>query len=124
LAALFPYSRVNPSMHLVYLCGEYPPASHGGIGTFTRAMAHAMTARGHTVTVLGVQRGLTAVHDARDGLVRCYVSPRVRAACGRRGGGVGALAHARALGRALAAVHALADENSRALWSHASTSAS
>ena len=64
-AARFPYSRVNPSLHLVYLCGEYPPASHGGIGIFTRAMAHAMVARGHTVTVLGVQRGLGAVHDER-----------------------------------------------------------
>ena len=104
-------------MHLVYLCGEYPPASHGGIGSFTRAMAHAMTARGHTVTVLGVQRGLSAVPDERDGLVRVLRLP----SCG---GGVGALADARALGRALAAVHALADENSRALWSHASTSAS
>ncbi|MCA2987974.1 MAG: glycosyltransferase family 4 protein [Gemmatimonas sp.] len=90
---------MNPSLHLVYLCGEYPPASHGGIGTFTRAMAHAMVARGHTVTVLGVQRGLGAVRDERDGLVRVLRLPS-------RGGGAGALADARALGTALATVHA------------------
>ena len=86
-------------LHLVYLCGEYPPASHGGIGTFTRVMAHAMAARGHTVSVLGVQPGLAADVREDDGPVRVWrLAPHGR--------GVGALRNARALTGVLAALHA------------------
>jgi glycosyltransferase involved in cell wall biosynthesis len=45
-------NRVAP-MHVVYLCNEYPPAAHGGIGSFTQTMARALAARGHKVTVVG-----------------------------------------------------------------------
>ena len=40
-------------MHIVFLCNEYPPAAHGGIGSFTQTMALALNANGHTVTVIG-----------------------------------------------------------------------
>jgi len=40
-------------MHLVFLCNEYPPAPHGGIGSFTQTMARTLAARGHKVTVVG-----------------------------------------------------------------------
>lgn len=40
-------------MKIAYVCDEYPPAPHGGIGTFTRTIALAMTDAGHKVTVVG-----------------------------------------------------------------------
>ena len=40
-------------MHVVFLCNEYPPAPHGGIGSFTQTMARTLAARGHNVTVVG-----------------------------------------------------------------------
>jgi len=47
-----PRGGVAP-MHLVFLCNEYPPAPHGGIGSFTQTMARTLAARGHKVTVVG-----------------------------------------------------------------------
>lgn len=40
-------------MHICYLCSEYPPAPHGGIGTFVQTTARALVGRGHHVTVIG-----------------------------------------------------------------------
>ena len=40
-------------MKIAYVCSEYPPAPHGGIGTFVQTMARAMVARGHIVSVVG-----------------------------------------------------------------------
>lgn len=40
-------------LKLVYLCNEYPPAPHGGLGTFTAVLARRMAARGHSVHVVG-----------------------------------------------------------------------
>lgn len=47
-----PSRRATP-MHIVFLCNEYPPATHGGIGSFTQTMALALDAKGHKVTVVG-----------------------------------------------------------------------
>jgi glycosyltransferase involved in cell wall biosynthesis len=58
-------------MHIVYLCDEYPPASHGGIGTFVHEMAHALVARGHQVSVVGVYRRADDVIE-NDGAIRVY----------------------------------------------------
>lgn len=41
-------------MNLVYICNEYPPLPHGGIGTFVQTIAQAMQSRGHTVAVIGI----------------------------------------------------------------------
>ena len=41
-------------MHLVFLCNEYPPAPHGGIGSFVQTLAGALAAAGHRVTVCGL----------------------------------------------------------------------
>ncbi len=52
-------SSISPwigSMHILYLCNEYPPGRGGGIGTFTRTLARQMVGAGCTVTVLGQQR--------------------------------------------------------------------
>jgi glycosyltransferase involved in cell wall biosynthesis len=36
------------------VCNEYPPAPHGGIGTFVHILAHGLAARGHDVSVVGL----------------------------------------------------------------------
>lgn len=41
-------------MHICLICYEYPPAIHGGVGTFTRDLAEGLVSRGITVTVVGV----------------------------------------------------------------------
>jgi glycosyltransferase involved in cell wall biosynthesis len=41
-------------MKLGFLCNEYPPAPHGGIGTSVQTLARSLVARGHQVTVLGI----------------------------------------------------------------------
>jgi glycosyltransferase involved in cell wall biosynthesis len=53
-------------MHICFLCNEYPPASHGGVGMNTQTLARALAARGHTVSVIGSYRhNGTIVHDDR-----------------------------------------------------------
>jgi hypothetical protein len=39
-------------MKLAYVCMEYPPGIHGGIGAFLQTIAHAMVRAGHSVTVV------------------------------------------------------------------------
>ncbi len=41
-------------MHLCYICHEYPPYRHGGVGSFVRTLGRAMAARGHRVTAIGL----------------------------------------------------------------------
>jgi glycosyltransferase involved in cell wall biosynthesis len=41
-------------MKLVFVCNEYPPRPHGGIGTFVQTAARALHARGHRVTIVGI----------------------------------------------------------------------
>lgn len=41
-------------MRICFLCNEYPPGPHGGIGTFTQVLARALTQAGHQVRVVGV----------------------------------------------------------------------
>lgn len=40
-------------MNILYLCDEYPPCSHGGIGSVTRILAREMVRTGHSVIVCG-----------------------------------------------------------------------
>ena len=51
-------------MKIAYFCDEYPPAPHGGIGTFVQTIAHAMVAAGHEVTVVGFDRRFMERYDA------------------------------------------------------------
>jgi glycosyltransferase involved in cell wall biosynthesis len=62
-------------MKILYLCNEYPPAPHGGIGTFVKTLAHAVAAAGHDVTVLGLG---DAGAERMDGPVRVVTLPRLR----------------------------------------------
>lgn len=41
-------------MKILYICYEYPPYKHGGIGSYTKTIAEQMVALGHEVSVLGV----------------------------------------------------------------------
>jgi glycosyltransferase involved in cell wall biosynthesis len=41
-------------MNICFVCSEYPPNPHGGIGSFTEMMARALVGRGHAVRVVGV----------------------------------------------------------------------
>jgi glycosyltransferase involved in cell wall biosynthesis len=40
--------------HICFICEEYPPAIHGGIGTMTRDLAEGLVRHGWRVTVVGV----------------------------------------------------------------------
>jgi len=39
---------------IAFVCGEYPPGPHGGIGTMTRLLARGLTEAGHSVRVVGI----------------------------------------------------------------------
>lgn len=41
-------------MNLLYLCDEYPPCQHGGIGSVTQILAREMVKKGHKVFVCGL----------------------------------------------------------------------
>lgn len=41
-------------MNILYLCDEYPPGRHGGIGTYVRLIARQMVKLEHTVIVAGM----------------------------------------------------------------------
>ena len=40
-------------MRICFLCEGYPPAGHGGIGTFTQSLARALVRAGHQAWVIG-----------------------------------------------------------------------
>lgn len=41
-------------MHICFLCNEYPPGPHGGIGSLVQTLGRALVRRGHKVSVVGV----------------------------------------------------------------------
>jgi len=41
-------------MKLCFICPEYPPEAHGGVGTFTQVLARALVRAGHDVRVIGL----------------------------------------------------------------------
>ena len=44
-------------MQICFVCNEYPPGPHGGIGTLTRTLARALADAGHRVRAVGVYFG-------------------------------------------------------------------
>ena len=51
-------------MHIAFICNEYPPGVHGGIGAVTRTYARALVAAGHRCTVIGLYGHVdTEAHD-------------------------------------------------------------
>jgi glycosyltransferase involved in cell wall biosynthesis len=63
-------------LHICYICCEYPPAPHGGIGSFTQVLARALVKRGHRVTVLGMYPDQYAGTDIDQGVNIIRVSRR------------------------------------------------
>ncbi len=41
-------------MHICFICNEYPPGRHGGVGSFTQTLGRALVVAGHRVSVVGV----------------------------------------------------------------------
>lgn len=41
-------------MKILFVCNEYPPALHGGIGIVTQILARELVRRGHQISVVGV----------------------------------------------------------------------
>ena len=41
-------------MRICFICSEYPPDAHGGIGAFTQLLGRGLVQRGHEVHVIGV----------------------------------------------------------------------
>lgn len=63
-------------MTVCFLCNEYPPGRHGGIGVFTRMMARALARAGHTPRVIGVcEPGSGLPERAEDGGVSVWRLP-------------------------------------------------
>jgi glycosyltransferase involved in cell wall biosynthesis len=67
-------------MKIVYVCNEYPPAPHGGIGTFVQTISQGMAGGGHRVTVVGLARDNA---ERMDGQVRVITLARARIRAGR-----------------------------------------
>ena len=77
-------------MKITYICNEYPPAPHGGIGTFVQTLTRGLVAKGHEVTVVGWGR---TAGERDDRGIRVVTLP----ACGQRA--VGWLVNRRRLHR-------------------------
>jgi len=41
-------------MHIIFICHEYPPCNHGGIGSFTKDLAEGLVSIGFSVSVIGL----------------------------------------------------------------------
>ena len=69
-------------MKIGFVCNEYPPGPHGGIGTFTQVLARGLAASGHEVRVVGVyDPSISAPDEEEDNgvLVRRLREARTRA---------------------------------------------
>ena len=72
-------------MKILYICNEYPPAAHGGIGTFTKFLAESLARLGHEVAVVGCYEGVEeSVQEVCNGLM-VYRRPAGRPWAGRFG---------------------------------------
>jgi glycosyltransferase involved in cell wall biosynthesis len=60
-------------MNILYLCDEYPPGKHGGIGTYVRLIARQMVKLGHNVVVAGLYGpGYGGANEFNDEGVKVY----------------------------------------------------
>ena len=48
-------------MKILYICNEYPPYKHGGIGSFTRDIAEGLASNGQQVVVWGMYNTVTTI---------------------------------------------------------------
>ncbi|WP_413667429.1 glycosyltransferase family 4 protein [Mucilaginibacter sp. Mucisp86] len=60
-------------MNILYLCDEYPPGPHGGIGTYVWLIARQMAKLGHKVIVAGLySRGYGGADEFEDDGVKVF----------------------------------------------------
>lgn len=90
--------RNSATMHICFLCNEYPPGPHGGVGSFTRALGRGLASRGHRITALGIYPRDRAGEEDDCG-VRVVRLPHTRVPF------AGWLAHSRLIERSLASLH-------------------
>ena len=62
-------------MKICFVCNEYPPAPHGGIGTFVRTLAVRLVSLDHEVFVVGFDPGCEAQRWTEDQGVRVLHIP-------------------------------------------------
>jgi glycosyltransferase involved in cell wall biosynthesis len=60
--------RASFKVHICFLCSEYPPAPHGGIGSFTQTVAREYVKAGHQVTVVGAYPIAADTEDTDEGV--------------------------------------------------------
>jgi len=66
-------------MNLCFICGEYPPWPHGGIGTVTQMIGKELVRLGHRVRVIGIrERGDAAPEEEVDAGVEILRLPQPR----------------------------------------------
>lgn len=59
-------------MRICFVCNEYPPVPHGGIGTMTQVLARGLAGAGHEVRVIGAYPAPSATEQECDGDVRVW----------------------------------------------------
>ena len=62
---------MNVNVKICFICSEYPPGPHGGIGTMTQVLGRALAEAGHEVRSMGVYpQNYPAPEHENDGSVR------------------------------------------------------
>lgn len=81
MIVMFSIPMAMTPLRIAFVCHEYPPGPHGGIGTVTRMLARALAQAGHQVRVVGIYDGRYPAPDYEDdGGVRVW---RLRRGRGR-----------------------------------------
>src|SRR5215831_17842369 len=62
-------------MRICFVCCEYPPAPHGGIGSVTRVLGRSLAATGHEVRAVGLYPELGMAPEEFDGDVHIWRIP-------------------------------------------------
>ncbi len=62
-------------MHLLFICPEYPPVPHGGVGTSTQSLARALVAAGHQASVVSLTAAAPAGDEEDGGVLVRRVAP-------------------------------------------------
>jgi glycosyltransferase involved in cell wall biosynthesis len=53
-------------LKILFICDEYPPGPHGGVGTYTRILARELVRQGHQVYVVGLYTYTYGQNDSDD----------------------------------------------------------
>jgi glycosyltransferase involved in cell wall biosynthesis len=56
-------------VNICFVCSEYPPERHGGIGSYTRTLARQLVAFGHCVRVIGFRQSNGAEFEQDEGVL-------------------------------------------------------